>query len=74
MNTRVRTQQLYDHAHLKALQYENERLREALRLIGEMGETSTSALTLIDIARNARIALATAYVQPDPELSLAKKG
>ncbi|MGF6932967.1 phosphate uptake regulator [Paraburkholderia sp. UCT70] len=74
MNTRVRTEQLYDHAHMKALRYENERLREALRLIGEMGETSTSALTLTDVARTARIALATAHVLPDPELSLDKKG
>jgi len=71
---KARTRQLYEHAHMKALQYENERLREALRLIVDMSETSHSAMTLIDIARNARIALATAHVQPDPELSISEKG
>ncbi|WP_028210759.1 hypothetical protein [Paraburkholderia mimosarum] len=39
------------------LQHENERLRDALRLIVEMSENTTSALTLDDVARVARNAL-----------------
>ena len=39
------------------LAHDNERMREALRTIVAMAETSTSALTMNDIARIARGAL-----------------
>ncbi|MFP4891246.1 hypothetical protein [Paraburkholderia sp. EG304] len=51
------------------LQHENERLREALRLIADMSEHSTSALVLGDIARIARVALVTAHVPPNPTIA-----
>jgi hypothetical protein len=48
---------------------DNERLREALKLIAEMSETSTSALTLQDVARIARTALVVAS-GPNPALAI----
>ncbi|WP_233854263.1 hypothetical protein [Paraburkholderia sp. HD33-4] len=39
------------------LAHENERMREALRLIATMAETGGSAIAMIDIARIARNAL-----------------
>ena len=39
------------------LSHDDERLREALRTIEQMATTSTSALTMTDIARIARSAL-----------------
>ncbi|MGF6978974.1 hypothetical protein QFZ94_007489 [Paraburkholderia sp. JPY465] len=51
------------------LQHENDRLREALRLIVEMSENTTSAMSLGDIARIARLALVTTHVPPNPSLA-----
>lgn len=45
-----------DHIRARAL-HDAARLRDALALIAEMAETSTSALMLPDIARLARAAL-----------------
>ncbi|CAE6856925.1 hypothetical protein R75461_07762 [Paraburkholderia nemoris] len=45
------------------------RLREALALIAQMAEGTTSALTLPDIGRIARAALA-GWTPPDPKLAL----
>ena len=48
-------------AHALALRqqlaHEDQRMREALQLIAQMSECSTSALTMQDIARIARAAL-----------------
>jgi hypothetical protein len=39
------------------LAHENDRMREALRLIADIAEHSTSAMSMTDIARLARAAL-----------------
>ncbi|MGF6792746.1 hypothetical protein [Paraburkholderia sp. 35.1] len=59
-NNRLTRQTLALRVHLA---HDNERLREALRLIVEMCENTTSALTLDDVARVAR----TALVHATPE-------
>ncbi len=48
--------------------HDTERLREALALIAQMAEGTTSALTLPDIARIARAAL-VGSVPSDPKLA-----
>jgi hypothetical protein len=54
--------QLTRQAHAIRLQlaHDNRRLRDALTLIADMAERSTSALTMSDIARIARSALVAA--------------
>jgi hypothetical protein len=39
------------------LAHENDRMREALRLIADIAEHSTSAMSMTDVARLARAAL-----------------
>lgn len=56
------------HIHARAL-HDAARLREALALIADMAETSTSALELPDIARVARNAL-VGSTPADPNLSV----
>jgi hypothetical protein len=57
-----------DQMRARAL-HDAARLREALALIAQLAEGTTSALTLPDIARIARAALVSAEPE-DPRLSL----
>ena len=52
------TRTLHERVHARHLAHDNARLREALHLIADMAEHSTSALTMTDIARIARGVLA----------------
>jgi hypothetical protein len=53
----LRTRALHEHNHAVHLSHDNERMREALRLIADMAEHSPSAMAMTDIARIARSAL-----------------
>ena len=64
-----RTQPMLAHAHAVHLRHENEALRDALSLIVQMAESTTGAMVLIDIARIARITLATGHIPADPALT-----
>ncbi|CAE6958887.1 hypothetical protein [Paraburkholderia domus] len=75
MNIRQREMRVIrsDHIRARAL-HEVARLREALSLIADMAETSTSAMTLPDIARIARTAIvgstpADPHLGAEPEAS-----
>jgi hypothetical protein len=53
----LHTRALHEHNRAMQLAHENQRMRDALVLIADMAEHSTSALTMQDIARLARGAL-----------------
>lgn len=53
----LRTRALHEHNHAVHLAHDNDRMREALAVIADMAEHTTSALTMTDIARIARSAL-----------------
>jgi hypothetical protein len=63
------TRALFEHDRATRLTHENERLREALQLIADMSEHSTSALVLQDVARIARNSLGP-VTPPNPTLQL----
>lgn len=51
------TRALHDRTHARHVAHDNERLREALTLIADIAEGSTTANSLPNIARIARSAL-----------------
>ena len=64
-----RTQPIFGHAHFTHMKAENDALREALRVIEQMCENTTSAMVLIDIARIARVTLMTGHIPADPAIT-----
>jgi hypothetical protein len=53
----LKTRALHDHNRAAHLAHDNDRMRDALAVIADMAERTTSALTMTDIARIARSAL-----------------